>query len=119
MYADRRHAKRTGALVVLQADAAFASGEELALLAHNVSTSGAFCTVPRDIPLFTRLALRLEIPGGGASGATPTEVLCQGVVVRHEEVALPEGGQEHSIAVLFEHISPRARAALEAFVGQP
>ena len=114
---ERRAAARVDAALAVDVSDQGAHDTLAPAVTLNVSRTGAYCLVEREIAPFTKLALRLRAPVDG-EGRPPIEINCVGVVVRHDLVEGEDGAQEHCIAVFFERISPVAREAIDTFVKQ-
>jgi len=89
------------------------AGPDLQTETHNISASGAYCTLDRFIPLMTKVSLRFTLPGG-MRGAV---VKCTGIVVRVEPAVTKGGGHmQYRVALFFTDLSSRQRSAIERFV---
>ena len=89
-------------------------GKALQAESENLSAAGVYCTLDRFIPPMTKLQVQFELP----DGARRVRVRCEGVVVRVEPiVANAERGRYH-VAVFFQELTERNRAAISRFVSQ-
>lgn len=81
----------------------------------NLSCTGAYCQVNKNIPLMTNLKIFLALPCGGKE--TEFEyVECNGVVVRVEEtVSEANIGCSYNIAIYFNEIEESAKEKMENF----
>jgi len=111
MSQERRRAPRTAERIAVSiSDAASAFQAET----KNLSASGAYCVIDRFIPPMTKLQLQFDLP----DGTRHTSVRCSGVVVRVDPVvANAERGRYH-IAIFFNDLAEKDRAAIGRFVGQ-
>lgn len=73
----------------------------------DISYTGAYCHVDRNIKLLIRLSIHMNLPDG-------EEIRCHGVVVRVEE-AVPTG---YNIAIFFNEIDDDNREKLARFINQ-
>ena len=88
---------------------------DLTTKTENVSSSGAYCTIRRFVPLMTKLRIRLEL----LDHAKPTPVICEGVVVRIEPPApAPTKRASYKIAIFFSDLTEADRSAISRFVQQ-
>jgi hypothetical protein len=100
-------------------------GGDLDIITHtlNISASGLYCKVEREIPLMSRVQLTLMIPGPGKEGKGLTAVDVDGVVVRQHPVIIDGRIKHYDIAIFFENISPRHRETISGYIarkkGQP
>ena len=85
---------------------------ELLTTTHNISASGAYCTVRKFLAPMTKLQVRLELPGDHR--ALPIE--CQGVVVRVEPPEPVPRRATYRVAIFFNDLSERDRDGLVQFV---
>ena len=85
---------------------------ELLTTTHNLSASGAYCTVRRFLPPMTKLQVRLELP----STPHPLPIECQGIVVRVEPPEPAPRRTSYRVAIFFNDLSQRDRASLAQFV---
>ena len=88
------------------------AGTELQTETHNISASGAYCTLERFIAPMTKLLLRLELP----NGPHRAKISCTGVVVRVEPVIANADRGRYHIAVLFTELAARDRSIIERFI---
>ena len=85
---------------------------ELLTTAHNISASGAYCTVRKFLAPMTKLQVRIELPNDGR----PFPIECQGVVVRIEPSHPAPRRSTYRVAIFFSDLSERNRAWLAQFV---
>lgn len=79
----------------------------------NISCIGAYCSVDRFIPLWTKLSIILLLPS--ASKRNPNiKVKCKGVVVRTEKD--PQGN--FNIAIYFNEITQAQKNKILKYVNQ-
>jgi hypothetical protein len=78
---------------------------------RDVSVIGLCARLPVALREMTLVRMRLDLPGG-RDGAS-----VEGVVVRAEKVP-NKAPATYDIAVFFSHVTPAARATLEAFIAR-
>lgn len=87
-------------------------GGKVRVTGRNISCSGMLCHVSHYIPLFTKLALALELPAEDGG-----EILdLEGVVVRIEPEQPEAGRDDYEAAVFFSDLSRKARDRIGRFV---
>ncbi|MBI4708581.1 MAG: PilZ domain-containing protein [Candidatus Omnitrophica bacterium] len=87
-----------------------ANGYDFSTTTQNVSCLGAYCTITKYIPPFTKVLIKLTLPIGKAH----TGVNCKGVVVRSED----EATGHFNIAIFFNDIKENQRKKIEQYVNQ-
>ncbi len=83
-------------------------------IVQDISRAGVRCTSQIPLPPMTIVALRLEISSPTRDGS-PTEIVCQGVVVRNQVIEHPDGPMFEA-AIVFQDLSPEAEVAIDRFV---
>ncbi len=88
---------------------------EFVIRTKNLSASGAYCSLRRAIAPMTKLRVRLELPGR----PKPTQITCQGIVVRVETDSVPaRGASQYHVAILFSELTDHDRSTLAHYVQQ-
>ena len=106
---ERRRAPRVDTRVPLSLGERTA---ELLTTTHNISASGAYCTVRKFLLPMTKLQVRLELPHNGRTSL----IECQGVVVRTEPAQAAPRRTTYRVAIFFLDLSDRNRIWLSQFV---
>ena len=109
--AERREAPRLNTRVPLRISRE--SGGTLLTRTHNISVSGAYCTVNRFMPPMVKLQVKLELPT-----RPRTLMTCAGVVVRVEPPQAKPNRSTYRVAIFFNDLSVRDRLILMRFVQQ-
>jgi len=100
-------------------------GGDFDIMTHtlNLSASGIYCKVEKEIPLMSRVQLMLMIPDPAKEGKPSTGVEVDGVVVRQHPVIIDGQIKHYDIAIFFENLSPKHREMISSYVarkkGQP
>jgi hypothetical protein len=82
----------------------------------NISSSGLYCKVDKEIPLMSRVKLMLMIPDP-AKEAKSVEL--EGVVVRTHPVIIDGVIRHYDVAIFFDTApDPRARAIIDGYVSR-
>ena len=79
----------------------------------NVSRSGAYCCVDRNLPLMTRLKIHLLLSQRDAGKSAARKISCEGVVVRSEPAA---DENNYNIAIFFSDITRRDAECLMDYI---
>ena len=89
----------------------------------NVSASGIYCKVEKEIPLMSRVQLMLMMPDPAKDGKSSVGIEVDGVVVRQHPVIINGHVKHYDIAVFFENLSPEHREMISEYIarkkGQP
>ena len=82
----------------------------------DVSSSGVYCRVTRNLPLMSKIEVMLLVPGREMESPTK-KIRCKGVVVRAEPAILKDADRAHyNIAIFFTDISKRDQKIVEDYV---
>ena len=106
---DRRRAPRVDTRLPLSLGERTA---ELLTTTHNISASGAYCTVRKFLAPMTKLQVRMELPNDGHL----VSIECRGVVVRVEPPEPAPRRATYRVAIFFSDLSERNRALISQFV---
>jgi hypothetical protein len=85
----------------------------------NISASGVYCKVDKDIPLLSRVMIVLMLPVEGAGAKNKMKKIeTEGVVVRAHPVI--ENGKilHYDVAVFFDNLSSRDRENIKEYVSK-
>ena len=94
-------------------------GRKVKLIANNLSLGGVHCTSDVGFQEMSRLAVRLELP---TPTTTPTDSSAmsaldlEAIVVRTEEVTLPDGNNKFELALLFNNLGDEQRKRLARYL---
>lgn len=91
-----------------------ANGYDFSTSTQNVSCAGAYCSINKYIPPFTKVVIRLTLPVMDEEGSRNYNVECKGVVVRSEDSF--EGG--FNLAIFFNEIREDNRRKISEYVRQ-
>jgi len=87
----------------------------------DISASGVYCKVDREIPLMSRIKVILIVPKGKTDESDTAEkakIETDGVVVREHPVIIRGKIIHYDIAVFFDNISAKDRKTLLEYTGQ-
>lgn len=81
----------------------------------NISASGVYCKVDKELPLMSRIRLVLMMPDSpGAAKALEVD----GVVVREHPVIIDGSVKHYDVAIFFENLSDKDRDAISGYVAK-
>ena len=89
-----------------------ANGYDFSTTTHNLCCAGAYCTIRRYVPPFTKLRVKLYLPCPKTKKTM--EIECCGVVVRTED----ESNGFFNIAIFFNEIKVNPRKKIADYVHQ-
>lgn len=84
----------------------------------NISASGIYCKVEREIPLMSRVQLMLMIPDPAKDGKSSIGVEVEGVVVRQHPVIIEGRVKHYDIAIFFENLSAKHREMISTYIAR-
>ena len=92
-----------------------AEGQTWSAHTRNISCGGALCSLPKPIPLMTKLDIHFELPpfSEGSPGET---IHCVGVVVRQSLKPESGGAASYATAIYFSELKPEDRRRIAEFV---
>jgi len=82
----------------------------------NLSASGMYCKVDKDIPVMSRVRLRLILPDFEREDKKGRPLEVDGVVVRGHPVIIDGVTKHYDIAVFFDNISQKSKDAILAYI---
>lgn len=82
----------------------------------DISSSGAYCRVTRNLPPMSKIDVVLLVPGKDSESSTK-RIRCKGVVVRTEPAIIKYADKAHyNIAIFFTDISKKDQKIAEDYV---
>ncbi|PIQ90970.1 MAG: hypothetical protein COV71_01665 [Candidatus Omnitrophica bacterium CG11_big_fil_rev_8_21_14_0_20_41_12] len=88
-------------------------GYDFSTSTRNISCVGAYCHLNKYMPPFTKISVKLSLPGKGKSDKN-TIVECKGVVVRSEDEA--HGG--FNLAIFFNGMRNDQRKKITQYISR-
>ena len=82
----------------------------------NISLSGVYCKVDKEIPLMSRVKLMLMIPDAGSERGAPKNVEVSGIVVRQHPVIADGTVKHYDIAIFFEDLSDKDKEVISGYI---
>jgi hypothetical protein len=83
----------------------------------NISPSGVYCKVEKELPLMSRLKLALVIPDPSKDGGMKNMEVT-GVVVRQHPVVIDGVTKHYDVAIFFEDLSQQDKNAISAYIAK-
>lgn len=84
----------------------------------NISSSGLYCKVAKEIPLMSRVKLMLMIPDLTKGNKETKGVEVEGVVVRTHPVIIDGQIKHHDVAIFFDGLEPRASELIANYIAR-
>lgn len=81
----------------------------------NISSSGVYCKLGKELPLMSRVKLMLMIPDP-AKESTLKELEVNGVVVRQHPVTIDGVVKHYDAAIFFEDLSEKDKEAIAGYI---
>jgi hypothetical protein len=91
-----------------------ANGYGFATSTQNISCLGAYCYIPKYVPPFTKVMVKLALPVYHGSQKRNCYVECKGVIVRTED-RQKEG---FNVAIFFNQINEEQRKKISQYLNQ-
>ena len=87
----------------------------------DISASGVYCKVEKEIPLMSRIKILLILPktkGGSSETTQAAKIATDGVVVREHPVIIEGRIAHYDLAIFFDNISAKDREAILDYIGR-
>jgi len=91
-----------------------ANGYVFSTTTQNISCLGAYCSIKKYIPPFTRVAIKLTLPVKTKESAKYYTIDCQGTIVRTED----KDKDSFNIAIFFSRINNSQRKIITEYINQ-
>lgn len=82
----------------------------------DISASGIYCKIDREMPLMSRVRIKLMIPDVARSEKTPRELDVDGVIVREHPVIIDGVVKHYDAAIFFDSLSPKDRDTIQGYI---
>ncbi len=79
----------------------------------DISASGIYCKIDKEIPLMSRVRIKLMVP---EVQRTEKKLEIDGVVVREHPVIIDGVIKHYDAAIFFDNLSPKDREAIQTYV---
>lgn len=84
----------------------------------NISASGVYCKVDKEIPLMSRVKLVLMVPSHSKEGEAVKSLEVDGIVVREHPVIVDGRIKHYDVAIFFEDLSPKNRETIANYISR-
>ena len=84
----------------------------------DISASGLYCKIEREIPLMSRVKIALMLPDVSGDRKTAKSLEVDGVVVREHPVIVDGKIKHYDIAVFFDNLSEKTRDAIAGYISK-
>lgn len=84
----------------------------------NVSASGVYCKIDKEIPLMSRVKLILMVPDFSNEDSPIRGLEVDGVVVREHPVIIDGETKHYDAAIFFEDLSPKNREIILNYISK-
>ncbi|MCM8797588.1 MAG: PilZ domain-containing protein [Candidatus Omnitrophica bacterium] len=91
-----------------------ANGYDFLTSTQNISCVGAYCNIPKYIPPFTKVMIKLSLPLRTREKTDNCDIECKGVVVRTED----HQQNGFNIAIFFNRINEEQRKKISQYLTQ-
>jgi hypothetical protein len=82
----------------------------------NISSSGVYCKIDKELPLMSRVRLMLMMPDTRQEGACLKSLEVNGIVVRQHPVIIDGVTKHYDVAIFFEGLSPKDKDAINNYI---
>ncbi|MDD5495548.1 MAG: PilZ domain-containing protein [Candidatus Omnitrophica bacterium] len=84
----------------------------------NISASGIYCKLDKEIPLMSRVNLVLMLPDSPKNEDAPKKIEVSGVVVREHPVIIDGKTKHFDVAIFFEDLSQKQRDMISGYISR-
>ena len=84
----------------------------------NISASGIYCKVDREIPLMSRVRVALMLPEASGESRAVKNLEVDGVVVREHPVIIDGVIKHYDIAIFFDSLTPKNRDMIQDYISR-
>ena len=82
----------------------------------DISASGIYCKIAREIPLMSRVKLAIMIPDTGREDRALNPLEVDGVVVREHPVTIDGAVKHFDVAIFFDNLSEKDKIVIQGYV---
>lgn len=84
----------------------------------NISASGIYCKIDKEMPLMSRVKLVLMIPDEIKDEKTTQHVELEGVVVREHPVIMNGETKHYDVAIFFDNLSSKNKEIISNYIAK-
>ena len=82
----------------------------------DISASGIYCKIDREIPLMSRVRVKLMVPDPAKTDKLAKELDVDGVVVREHPVIIDGVIKHYDAAIFFDNLSAKSREMIQNYI---
>ena len=82
----------------------------------DISASGIYCKIDREIPLMSRVKVKLMVPDPAKADKLAKELDVDGVVVREHPVIIDGVIKHYDAAIFFDNLSAKSREMIQNYI---
>ena len=82
----------------------------------DISASGIYCKIDREIPLMSRVKVKLMVPDPAKTDKSAKELDVDGVVVREHPVIIDGVIKHYDAAIFFDNLSAKSREMIQNYI---
>ena len=82
----------------------------------DISASGIYCKIDREIPIMSRVRLKLMVPDSAKSSKNTVELDVDGVVVREHPVIIDGVIKHYDAAIFFDNLSEKNSEIIQNYI---
>ena len=82
----------------------------------DISASGIYCKVGREIPLMSRVRLAIMVPDAGKDEKALNPLEVDGVVVREHPVIIDGAVKHFDVAIFFDNLSEKDKSVIQGYI---
>ena len=82
----------------------------------DISASGIYCKIDREIPLMSRVRIKLMVPDPAKSDNSTRELDVDGVIVREHPVIIDGVIKHYDAAIFFDNLSEKNREIIQNYI---
>jgi hypothetical protein len=82
----------------------------------NLSATGVYCKVDKELPLMSRVKLVLMLPDTAKDDRSAKNIEVEGVVVREHPVVIDGQTKHYDVAIFFDNLSPKSSEIISNYI---
>ena len=82
----------------------------------DISASGIYCKIDKEIPLMSRVKIKLMVPDMEKTEKAAKELDVEGVVVREHPVIIDGVIKHYDAAIFFDNLSAKHREVIQEYI---
>ena len=82
----------------------------------DVSASGIYCKIDREIPIMSRVRIKLMVPDSSKADKPTKELDVDGVIVREHPVIIDGVIKHYDAAIFFDNLSEKDREIIQNYI---